>query len=912
MNNLYQIEDDIRKYWNDIKLDLLIKKKAADFKEVKKMFIGPLGPATKNSKPSIHHVYMKTIRDAIIRYNFMNGYHVEKKIYWEAHGSSVEKQAKKELRIVNQKDIQNFGVERYCDYCRNTLFDKYNEFQTLSRQIGEFETLNSKSTTDDVDYVETVWWILKRMYDDNLIQKGQELINYCDKCSNIINNFEAVNNRVQETTTSALILLPMNIENEIIYIAIDCMDVGILPYVSGIKYSDDITLIEHYENKSRWILSTETAQKYKIDGDLLLNNDVRKLFCLPVDFVDHEINIYKSNINHVNLSFWVPGIDSSDFEYAKNNAIEINNYITSEGRFLFNSINSNTASVKKTEEKLFQELKEKKQVFFEKKSEKISNLCPFCNSTLYKAVNNNLILKTSNMKKQLIDNANKINWIPESHGKKRMIEWIDNIKDWNISRNRTFGTPIPLYECECGFSIMMGSISEFKRYIHDEETTYHHIYASDMDKWTIECPKCHKLIKRVPYILDCWFDSGAFPLAQYHYPFENSYLSKKKFMADIIIEGLDQTRGWFYTLLVINSYLFNEIPAKNIITVNMLLDENGKKMSKVRGTVISPFEIIENTGADALRWALLRHSPVWNNVNFRNSDVINVQYHFIDKLFSILNYIDKYEINNFIFSTDHPLCIWLWGKTNQLIQKTRNYYEEYKLNMVCLEINNFVDRVLSKQYLHYIKELRTSKKVFMSTLIDVYNILLKLIAPIMPHMSEYLFQKLNKNEQKISIHLTEFPTYKRQNTHQAMKVYSEIQLLDRVIHNVISIKANRLLNVSGTIVVQPHHYKILIKYKEILLACTKCKDMISDVENKYIVACAECNREKYGLILREKLKDYCRLISELQFEEINCILRDGSIYKEGKEITKDLIVVEGTIKKSCVGKKEKELCVVII
>lgn len=267
----------------------------------------------------------------------------------------------------------------------------------------------------------------------------------------------------------------------------------------------------------------------------------------------------------------------------------------------------------------------------------------------------------------------------------------------------------------------------------------------------------------MPYTLDCWFDAGAFPVAQYHYPFDNGDLNKECFLADMIIEGLDQTRGWLYAMLVITSYLFDQPPAKCITTVNMLLDENGKKMSKVRGTIVSPFEIfeiMERTGADCLRWSLLRHSPVWSNVNFKSSDVYNVQYHFIDKLFSIVNYINRYDISQLMINDKHALCEWLEGKTNILIQRVKTFYEEAKFNMVCLEIENFIDRVISKQFLFYVKNLNRPTEEFIPVLKQIYNQVLLVIAPIMPHLSDYLYSKLHKDENVSSIHLAEFPVSK--------------------------------------------------------------------------------------------------------------------------------------------------------
>lgn len=911
MKNLYEIEEIIHQYWENINLYETLRKKVNKIGKAKRLFIGPLGPATKNSKPSLHHVYMKTIRDAIVRYNFLKGYYIESNVYWEAHGSTVEKQALKELGLFDRKSVEKYGTDKFCNYCRKSIFSKYDEFKNFSHKIGEISVLNSKRSTDDMHYVETVWWLLKKMYHDNLVQKGEELVNYCVNCGNIVDNFEATKASENKQITEAYVLLPVNSESEVCYIVVECKDIEILPHVAGVHFNYQVPCVEYRQDEKRWILPETIAKKSKTKCSYVGHEELKQLFSKTLKFVDKELPFVENERLH--FSFFVPSFDEIDYEYAKKNGIEIEKYLDARDGMFYENMKT-VARVKEKLNFILNYLRKNEEIVFERKTLKKTFKCPFCGYSLQKATNENLVLKTTELKTLLIHNANKIKFVPSELGKKRMMEWLENVRDWNISRNRIFGTPIPLYECECGHSMMLGSFAELERYSADScKSTIDNISSSNLDARSIKCPNCNKIMERVPFTLDCWFDSGAFPIAQYHYPFENVKLDSESFVADIIIEGLDQTRGWFYSMLVVSAYLFDLPPSKEILTVNMLLNENGKKMSKVRNTVVSPYEILEKTGVDTLRWSLLKHSPVWNNINFRDSDVINVYHHFIPKLINIQKYINLYMTETVLPSGDrNPLCDWIKTKLNMLVNETNKYYEEYKLNIVCLKIENFISKTLSKQFLFYIKEVDVSKNEYILSLAEVFVKTLILIAPIMPHISEWLFQQLNIDKEEKSIHLLKYPKFEHVYNRALEEMDGEIELLGWCVNNVIAIKAQSKLQFEGKIVLCSKEFEQIKKYKDILLACTKCKDIVCDIDNKYIEVSARCNKEKYGPILREQIKAYNYIISKLSKNDVDIIVKEGKIQKEGVEITRDMIKIENKINAKYIGKEKKGVCVVLV
>ena len=912
MDDLFQIEEKVRAYWQDIGLSALLQNKEKNYRKNKKMFIGPIGPATKNSVPSLHHVYSKTIRDIIIRYNFMNQYKTDRKIYWEAHGSTVEKQAKKELSLTNDQDILSYGIDNYCDYCKKIIFDNYDQFQELSQLIGEFETLNSHHTTDDMDYVESVWWILKQLYQAGFIQKNNILLNYCGNCNTIVDNFDIKKNAAINPVRSALILIQLDKPFDNIKIAIDCLDLTMLPFIEGVKYND-CDYIKYKEDASTWIMSFQTAQKYNLNGTRVSLNDIIHLFEKPIKLIDKYIDFIHYDNCIFGFDFFAPGYNKDDFEYSKNIKRQICNYVNTQGDFVYNGeLYSQISSVDLALNSIKKQLNIKKHILFEKEYCQTAYQCKKCHSQIISVVSDNMIIKTSGLRDAMKDNMNKIKWIPEGMGKNRMMDWLNKIKDWNISRSRFFGTPIPLFECDCGYSVMIGSISELQTYCN-RKIRVKHLYVSDLNQYEIICPHCKKEMKRVPYTLDCWFDSGAFSFAQHHYPFDDAKIRKLNYQADLIVEGVDQTRGWFYSLLFINTFLTGLHPSKSILTFNMLLDEKGKKMSKVRGTAVSPFNLIKKNGADALRWSLMCHSPLWANINFRETDVDAVRHHFVNKLFSISQYI---IINGSKIQNEyslHPLCIWLFDKTNNLIKKSKILYENYKFNLLCIEINKFIDNILSKQYIFYVSKLSSVNAEFISTLFRTFNIILAIIAPLMPHISEYLYLKLNGDNKK-SIHLMSYPTVGSGADFAStnLNLDNEIHLLGWIIHNIISVKCNNLKESFGTIIVRPEEYQVLCKYEDIILSSTKCVAIKNDNDGEFIITRAKCNKEKYGSILRKDIKEYSNLIESFTQEEIEHILLHGSLHKENKTIVKEMLQIEKAINGSYLGKAEDDLCVVLV
>ncbi|MDD2490078.1 MAG: isoleucine--tRNA ligase, partial [Bacilli bacterium] len=742
----------------------------------KENFVFYEGPPTANGMPGIHHVVSRVLKDTICKYKVMSGYRVVRKAGWDTHGLPVEIEVEKELGLKSKNEIEEYGIEAFNEKCKESVFRNEKAFADMTRKMGYFIDLKNPYITYHNNYIETEWWILKKFFEEGLIYEGHKVLPYCARCGTGVSTHEVASG-YQDVSVDTVIV-PMKMVNEDTYFLvwtttpwtlISNVALAVNPQATYVKVKSRDYQFIIAESLAEKILSNEyeVLQKYQgkeleyIEYEQLIPSlkvDKKAFYVTLADFVTLEDG---TGIVHM-----APAFGEDDYQVGKQYDLPVLNPVGEDGKFIEGLWQGKF--VIDADEEIIKYLKENDKLF---KKERIKHNYPHCwrcHTPLLYYAKPSWYIEMSKLKDQLIKNNNSVKWVPSFVGEKRFGNWLENLKDWAISRNRYWGTPLNIWKCDCGHIESIGSRKELmEKAIEDIDMSIdlHRPYVDDIH---IKCPKCNKKMSRVKEVIDCWFDSGSMPFAQYHYPFENEDIFKEQFPADYICEGIDQTRGWFYSLIAISTFVTGKSPYKSVLVNDLLLDKDGQKMSKSRGNAINPFELFEKYGADALRWYLLYVSPVWNPTKFNLDELKEVQSKFFNTLKNTYGFFELYANTDNVdprqftvpYDKREEIDKWILSKYNQLIKDVRHNYEEYDLTKVTRLISEFVNEDLSNWYIRrnrrrfWASELDANKKAVYNTTYEVLVGLTKLIAPIVPFISEEMYQKLTNEE---SVHLADFP-----------------------------------------------------------------------------------------------------------------------------------------------------------
>ena len=632
--NINEIESEILKVWKDE--DIL--KKCIDAREGKEDFVFYDGPATANGKPGVHHMVAKELKDTFCKYKTMKGYRVLRKVGWDTHGLPVEVQVEKQLGFNGKKDIEAYGIKEFNDKCRESVWENETAFKDLTDQMGQFIDTKNAYITYNNDYIETEWWILKRYFDAGLLYNGFKVTPYCPRCGTSLSSHE-VAQEYKEVAVNTVIV-PFKLKEEDTYVLAWTTTPWTLMANFALCVNPDEEYVKVESKGYKFILAKKLANnvlgdEYEIldsfKGKDLEYKEYEQL--MPFIKVDGKAFIITCD-NYVTMEDGTGVVHIAPFGDDDNRVI--NNYnITTvspvglDGKYIDGPWTGRLVTESELEIDIIKWLKENDKLFKKIKMTHNYPHCWRCKSPLIQYPKPSWYIKTTAYKDKIIEANKKVNWYPSYVGEKRFANWLENMVDWGISRNRYWGTPLPIWTCECGHTEVIGSREELiGKAVEkiDKSIELHRPYVDDIH---IKCPECGKLMNRVEDVLDCWFDSGAMPFAQYHYPFENKELFERQFPADFIAEGVDQTRGWFYTLIVISTFLMGKSSYKNVLVNDLLLDKYGHKMHKSRGNAIEPFSLIKQYGADAIRWYLPSVSPVWKPIKFNEDGLKEIYSKFI-------------------------------------------------------------------------------------------------------------------------------------------------------------------------------------------------------------------------------------------------------------------------------------------
>lgn len=720
------------------------------------------GPPFATGKPHYGHILATTIKDTVLRYWTMKGYQVPRRVGWDCHGLPVENLIEKEMGIKNKKQIEEMGIEKFNDACRGSVFACVKDFEETLKRVGRWADYDKSYATLDNNYIESVWWVLKQLYERDLVEKNYRVSPYCPRCGTALSNFE-VNQGYKETKDES-IYVKFKLKGKDEHFLVWTTTPWTLPGNAALAVNKDLKYCLAENNKEKYILAKDKLNvlegEYKILKELkgkelvgteyesLFNNQTFKVF--HGDFVSSEEG---TGIVHMN-----PMYGEDDFNLAKEHGLPFIHTVDLSGKFNEQVPELKGMFVKDADEKIKEKIKEK--IY---KTEIITHEYPYCwrcdSPLLYYALESWYILVTK-VKKELIKNNEKIRWVPEHIKEGRFGKWLQGARDWNFSRNRFWGAPIPIWQCEeCKHEICIGSLEELKE-LEIKNYNLQDLHLPYIDEVKLKCPKCGKEMKRTPEVFDCWFESGAMPLAQWHYPFENKELAEKTFPADFIAEGLDQTRGWFYTMHVLATILtLKDIglgksqPAfKNVIVNGLVLDEKGRKLSKKLKNYPDPREMFDKYGADALRMFLLSSTAIGEDYRFSEERVREVWRKIISSLENCLAFYETYKGEIKEIKPENILDQWILSKTERLNENLVKFMDEYELTKAARLFSDFLDD-LSNWYIRRSRK-RLKEEQASSVLYYVLLKLSRLIAPFVPFVAEDMFLKLGGKQ---SVHLCDYP-----------------------------------------------------------------------------------------------------------------------------------------------------------
>ena len=789
--NFVEREKEVEKFWADHD----IFQKSMKEREGNPMYTFYDGPPTANGKPHIGHVLTRVIKDMIPRYRTMKGYQVPRKAGWDTHGLPVELEVEKLLGLDGKDQIEEYGLEPFIDKCKESVWKYKGMWEDFSSTVGFWADMDNPYVTYDNNFIESEWWALKQIWDKGLLYKGFKIVPYCPRCGTPLSAQEVAQGYKDVKERSAIVRFKVKDEDAYIlawtttpwtlpsnlalcvnpkedYAKVKAAD-GYTYYMACALLDTVLGKLADGEEKSAY----EVLETYK--GTDLEGKEYEPLYQCAADLAEKQkkkafyvvCDEYVTLTDGTGVVHIAPAFGEDDANVGRKYDLPFVQLVDEKGN-MAESTPFAGLFVKKADPEVLKDLEARGQLFDAPKFEHSYPHCWRCDTPLIYYARESWFIKMTEVKDNLIANNNTINWIPESIGKGRFGDWLENVQDWGISRNRYWGTPLNIWECECGHMHSIGSIEELKSMSDNcpDDIELHRPY---IDEVTIRCPKCGKPMHRVPEVIDCWFDSGSMPFAQHHYPFENKDLFEQQFPAKFISEAVDQTRGWFYSLLAISTLLFNKAPYENVIVLGHVQDENGQKMSKSKGNAVDPFDALQTYGADAIRWYFYVNSAPWLPNRFHGKAVTEGQRKFMGTLWNTYAFfvlyanIDEFDATKYTLEYEKLSVMdkWLLSKLNTLIKTVDDHLANYRIPESARALQEFVDD-MSNWYVRrsrerfWAKGMEQDKINAYMTLYTALVTVSKVAAPMIPFMTEQIYQNLVGSidaSAPESIHLCDFP-----------------------------------------------------------------------------------------------------------------------------------------------------------
>ena len=837
--NFVEREKQVEKFWEDNQ----IFEKSMKVREGNPSYVFYDGPPTANGKPHIGHVETRVIKDMIPRYRTMKGYQVPRKAGWDTHGLPVELEVEKKLGLDGKDQIEKYGVEPFIEQCKESVWKYEGMWEDFSHTVGFWADMKNPYVTYHNDYIESEWWALKEIWKKGLLYEGHKIVPYCPRCGTPLSSHEVAQGYKDVKERSAVVRF--KVKGEDAYILAWTTPPWTLPsnvalcvnpdedYVKvtskGYTYymaaalvdtvlGEGAEILEHYQGKDLEFKEYEPLFPY---AEKRIGN--KKAYYVVCD-------TYVTLTDGTGVVHIAPAFGEDDSKVGHRYDLPFVQLVNEKGEMTEETPWAGTFC-KKADMAVLQALEDKDLLFDAPLFEHSYPHCWRCDTPLIYYARETWFIRMTAVKEDLIRNNNTINWIPESIGKGRFGDWLENVQDWGLSRNRYWGTPLPVWQCECGHQDCIGSIEELKEKADNcpDDIELHRPY---IDAVTIKCPKCGKEMHRVPEVIDCWFDSGSMPFAQHHYPFENKETFEKQFPAQFISEAVDQTRGWFYSLLAISTLLFNKAPYENVIVLGLVQDENGQKMSKSKGNAVDPFDALQTYGADAIRWYFYTSSAPWLPSRFAGKTVVEGQRKFMGTLWNTYAFfvlyanIDNFDATKYSLEYDKLAVMdkWLLSRLESTVKAVDDNLANYRIPEAAKALQSFVDD-MSNWYVRrsrerfWAKGMEQDKINAYMTLYTALVTVAKAAAPMIPFMTEDIYQNLVKSidaSAPESIHLCDFPEVHENwidpKMEEDMADLLEIVVMGRAARNTANIKNRQPI---GTMYVKSE-FQLSEFYKEII------------------------------------------------------------------------------------------------
>ena len=949
--NFVDREKAVEKFWEDND----IFKKSMEHRKEGETYTFYDGPPTANGKPHIGHVETRTIKDMIPRYRTMKGYMVPRKAGWDTHGLPVELEVEKLLGLDGKEQIEEYGLAPFIDKCKESVWKYKGMWEDFSRTVGFWADMDNPYVTYDDNFIESEWWALKTIWDKGLLYKGFKIVPYCPRCGTPLSSHEVAQGYKAVKERSAIVrfkvkgedayflawtttpwTLPSNValcvNPEETYLKVKAAD-GYTYYIAKAladkvlgrlaeEGKDAYEVLETYVGKD--LEYKEYEPLYKCAGDAAKKQKKKAHFVTCDGYVTMTDG---TGIVHI-----APAFGEDDSRIGRNYELPFVQFVDGKGDLTVETPYAGKF-VKDADPLVLKDLDAEGKLFDAPKFEHDYPFCWRCDTPLIYYARESWFIKMTAVKDDLVRNNKTINWIPASIGEGRFGNWLENIQDWGVSRNRYWGTPLNIWECECGHQHSIGSREELYKMSGNEKAKTVEFHRPYIDEITITCPECGKQMKRVPEVIDCWFDSGAMPFAQHHYPFENKDLFEQQFPADFISEAVDQTRGWFYSLLAESTLLFNKAPYKNVIVMGHVQDENGQKMSKSKGNAVDPFNALETYGADAIRWYFYTSSAPWLPKRFSGKAVQEGQRKFMGTLWNTYAFfvlyanIDNFDASKYTLEYDKLPVMdkWLLSKLNSTVAEVDSNLDQYRIPEAAKALQDFVDE-MSNWYVRRSRERFWAKgmeqdkiNAYMTLYTALVNIC-KAAAPMIPFMTEDIYQNLvrsNDASAPESIHLCDFPVVNKDHIDKKLEEDME-DVLDAVVmgracRNEAAIKNRQPISrmyIKSDFTLSEFYQEIIedeLNVKEVVFT-----DDVRDFTSYTFKPQLRTVGPKYGKQLGGIQKHLAALDGNAAMDELNA---DGALKFDvdgvAVELTKDDLLIDMAQKEGYVSQEDNQMTVVL-
>ena len=949
--NFVDREKAVEKFWEDND----IFKKSMEHRKEGETYTFYDGPPTANGKPHIGHVETRTIKDMIPRYRTMKGYMVPRKAGWDTHGLPVELEVEKMLGLDGKEQIEEYGLAPFIDKCKESVWKYKGMWEDFSRTVGFWADMDNPYVTYDDNFIESEWWALKTIWDKGLLYKGFKIVPYCPRCGTPLSSHEVAQGYKAVKERSAIVrfkvkgedayflawtttpwTLPSNValcvNPEETYLKVKAAD-GYTYYIAK-ALADKVLGGLAEEGKAAYeVLETyvgkdleykEYEPLYKCAGDAAEKQKKKAHFVTCDDYVTMTDG---TGIVHI-----APAFGEDDSRIGRNYELPFVQFVDGKGDLTAETPYAGKF-VKDADPLVLKDLDAEGKLFDAPKFEHDYPFCWRCDTPLIYYARESWFIKMTAVKDDLVRNNKTINWIPASIGEGRFGNWLENIQDWGVSRNRYWGTPLNIWECECGHQHSIGSREELYKMSGNEKAKTVEFHRPYIDEITITCPECGRQMKRVPEVIDCWFDSGAMPFAQHHYPFENKELFEQQFPANFISEAVDQTRGWFYSLLAESTLLFNKAPYKNVIVMGHVQDENGQKMSKSKGNAVDPFNALETYGADAIRWYFYTSSAPWLPKRFSGKAVQEGQRKFMGTLWNTYAFfvlyanIDNFDASKYTLEYDKLPVMdkWLLSKLNSTVAEVDSNLDQYRIPEAAKALQDFVDE-MSNWYVRrsrerfWAKGMEQDKINAYMTLYTALVTICKAAAPMIPFMTEDIYQNLvrsNDANAPESIHLCDFPVVNKDHIDKKLEEDME-DVLDAVVmgracRNEAAIKNRQPISrmyIKSDFTLSEFYQEIIedeLNVKEVVFT-----DDVRDFTSYTFKPQLRTVGPKYGKQLGGIQKHLAALDGNAAMDELNA---DGALKFDvdgvAVELTKDDLLIDMAQKEGYVSQEDNRMTVVL-